>query len=89
MARDIPEHQRTPHFVYIEEFQNFITPSMAEILSGARKYGLGWVLAHDLARPNQDACVASAVLANSFTCVAFRLSDADEVGRWWLRLGRW
>src|ERR1043166_1960401 len=37
---------RRNFWLYIDEFHNFITPSMAEILAGARKYRLGLVLAH-------------------------------------------
>jgi hypothetical protein len=74
----MPEQDRAPHFLYIDEFQNFVTPSLAELLSGARKYGLSLVLAHqDLAQLGQDANVASAVLSNSYTRIAFRLGDAD------------
>lgn len=41
-----PEHERVPHFLYIDEFQNFVTPAIESILSEARKYKLGLVLAH-------------------------------------------
>jgi hypothetical protein len=37
---------RRDFWLYIDEFANFITPSMAEILSGARKYRIGLTLAH-------------------------------------------
>ena len=37
---------RRPFFLYIDEFQHFVTPSMATLLTGARKFGLGLVLAH-------------------------------------------
>ena len=43
---DIPEKQRVPHFLYIDEFQNFVTPAIESILSEARKYRLGLVIAH-------------------------------------------
>jgi hypothetical protein len=65
--------------VFIDEFHNFVTPSMASILSGARKYRLGLVLAHQelqqLASRNAD--VASAVIANPYTRICFRLGDFD------------
>jgi hypothetical protein len=70
--------ERRPFYVYVDEFQNFICPSMAEILSGARKYGMGFVLAHqDLPQLNRDKEVASAVLSNAYTRVVFRVGDAD------------
>ena len=36
---------RRDFWLYIDEFQHFITPSMAKILTGARKYRLGLTLA--------------------------------------------
>lgn len=69
---------RRDFWLYVDEFQNFITPSMAEILSGARKYRLGLILAHqELRHLERDREVASAVLANPYTRVVFRVSDDD------------
>lgn len=74
----VPNSQRRPFFCYIDEFQNFITPSLTEILSGARKYGLGLVLAHqELKQLDRDKEVGSAVLSNAFTRIVFRVGDAD------------
>ena len=77
--QDVAESGRQSFWLYIDEFQNFITPSMAAILSGARKYKLGLVLAHQELQQLQsrDADVASAVLSNAYTRVCFRLGDAD------------
>jgi hypothetical protein len=70
--------ERRPFHLYIDEFQNFITPSMAEILSGARKYRLGLILAHqELRQLERDREVASAVLSNCGTRVVFRVGDED------------
>ena len=80
MARQAMEKEaRNNFFLYIDEFQNFITPSMAAILSGARKYHLGLILAHqDLAQLiKNDSELASSVLANAGTRICFRLSDTD------------
>jgi Type IV secretion-system coupling protein DNA-binding domain len=72
------ESQRRLFTLYVDEFQNFITPSMAEILSGARKYRLSLVLAHqELAQLGRNDAVASAVLANAGTRVVFRVGDTD------------
>ncbi len=70
---------RIPFFCYIDEFQHFITPSMASILSGARKYGLGLVLSHqDMQQVSKyDSEIAGSVLANSGTRICFRLGDTD------------
>jgi hypothetical protein len=72
------ESERRNFWVYLDEFHSFITPSMAEILTGARKYRVGLILAHqELHQLEADREVASAVLANCCTCIAFRVSDRD------------
>ena len=70
---------RTPFYLYMDEFHNFVTPSLAAILSGARKYNLGLVLAHQELHQltNRDGDVASAVISNPYTRVCFRLGDFD------------
>lgn len=69
---------RRDFWLYVDEFSNFITPSMAQILSGARKYRLGLILAHQEMRQMQrDPEVGSAVLSNCFTRIVFRIGDAD------------
>lgn len=37
---------RVPYFLYIDEFQNYVSSSIESILSEARKYKLGLILAH-------------------------------------------
>jgi hypothetical protein len=69
---------RRDFWLYIDEFHNFITPSMAEILSGARKYRLGLTLAHqELRQLQRDSEVGSAVLSNAGTRICFRVGDDD------------
>lgn len=73
------EEERRSFYLYIDEFHNFVTPSLASILSGVRKYRLGLVLAHQELRQlaSRDADVASAVLSNPCTRICFRVGDAD------------
>jgi hypothetical protein len=69
--------ERRDFWLYIDEFHSFITPSMAEILSGARKYRVGLVLAHqELHQLQRDAEVASAI-SNCATRIVFRVGDSD------------
>ncbi|MHB8519861.1 MAG: type IV secretory system conjugative DNA transfer family protein [Limisphaerales bacterium] len=69
---------RKDFWCYIDEFHNFITPSMAEILGGARKYRIGLILAHqELRQLDRNSDVASAVLSNPYTRVVFRVGDDD------------
>ena len=73
------QDQRAPFFLYIDEFQNFVTPSLASVLSGARKFGLGLILAHQELRQisSQDSEVAESVISNPATRICFRLGDTD------------
>jgi len=69
---------RRPFWLYADEADRFIAPSMAEILTGARKYNLGLILAHhELRELQKDADVAGAVLSNAATRIVFRVGDAD------------
>jgi len=69
---------RRDFWIYIDEFANFITPSMAEILSGARKYRIGLTLAHhELHQLQRSPEVASAVMSHPFTRAVFRVGDDD------------
>jgi hypothetical protein len=64
--------------IAIDEFCHFITPSMAEILSGARKYRIGLTLAHhELQQLRRSPEVASAVLTHPYTRIVFRVGDDD------------
>lgn len=77
--QEIAAAGRRPFTLYIDEFHNFVTPSVASILSAARKYRLGLVLAHQEMRQlwDQDAAVGSAVLTNPCTRICFRVGDWD------------
>ncbi|MBZ0098663.1 MAG: type IV secretory system conjugative DNA transfer family protein, partial [Taibaiella sp.] len=80
MARQAKgKEARSDFFLYIDEFQNFITPSMSLILSGARKYHLGLILAHQDMQQlvKYDSELASSVVSNAGTRICFRLGDTD------------
>lgn len=70
---------RIPHYLYIDEFQNFVTPSMENLLSGARKFGFGLVLAHqELEQLRKgDNTLYSSLLSNAGTQIVFRVSPKD------------
>lgn len=71
-----PETERRPFFLYADEFQNLTTKSFAGLLSEARKYGLGLVLAHQhLSQTDSD--VRDAILGNVGTMIVFRLGAND------------
>ncbi|MFA6547430.1 MAG: type IV secretion system DNA-binding domain-containing protein [Candidatus Magasanikbacteria bacterium] len=80
---NMPEDQRHDFYLYIDEFQNFITDSIATILSEARKYRLELIIAHQYMKQLEDnkgkSTVRDAVLGNAGTIVSFRIGveDAD------------
>ena len=75
--QNLPKEQRHPYFIYCDEFQNFITPSISRILSGARKYGLGLILAHQETAQIDDTKILNSVISNPYIRICFRLGDTD------------
>ncbi len=77
----LPEDQRHDFYLYIDEFQNFITDSIATILSEARKYRLDLIIAHQYMKQLEDnkgkSAVRDAVLGNAGTMVSFRIGVED------------
>src|SRR6195256_1239560 len=73
---DMPEKERRPFFVYVDEFQNFTTLAIANMLSELRKFGVGMVLAHQYLH-QLEPDIRHAVLGNADTIVTFRLGPED------------
>lgn len=73
---DGPEEARKDFFVYLDEFHSFTTLSLTTMLSEARKYHLGLILAHQYLT-QLDERVRDAILGNIGTIISFRLSAAD------------
>ncbi len=77
---DMPEEQRKDFYLYIDEFQNFITDSIATILSEARKYRLDLVIAHQYIGQlvkNNDTKIKDAVFGNVGTMFTARIGPED------------
>ena len=73
---DDPTKGFAPFFLHIDEFQNVSTPAIASILSEARKYKLGLVVAHQfIAQLDQD--IKDAVFGNVGSMAAFRVGPED------------
>jgi hypothetical protein len=73
---ELTEEKRRDHYLYLDEFQNLMTPSTAIILSEARKYRLSLTLSHQLTRQLDEATLSS-VLGNCGTMIAFRVGAED------------
>jgi len=77
---DMPEEKRHDFFLYIDEFQNFITDSIATILSEARKYRLNLIIAHQYIGQlvkNGDTQIKEAVFGNVGTNFVARVGPED------------
>lgn len=63
-------------YLYIDEFQNFATPSISTILSEARKYKLSLTVAHQFIAQLPEE-IRDAVIGNVGTKIAFRIGTTD------------
>lgn len=74
----IPKAARRPFFLYADECQHFVTPSLASLFSEGRKYRFGLTLAHQmLTQLDRVPEVRDAVLSNAHTRVVFRTDVKD------------
>ena len=73
---DLPEENRKPFYLYVDEIHSFITLSFADILSEARKYGLNLVLAHQYI-DQLDERIRAAIFGNIGTIISFRVGAED------------
>jgi DNA helicase HerA-like ATPase len=74
--QSIDKNQRTPFFLYVDEFQNFATDTFNEILSEARKYGLSLAVAHQFIRQIPQN-ISESLFGNVGTLISFRISSED------------
>jgi hypothetical protein len=77
---DLPEEERKDFYLYIDEFQNFITDSICTILSEARKYRLCLTLAHQYIGQlmvGNDPKYRDAVFGTVGTMIVFKIGIED------------
>jgi CxxC-x17-CxxC domain-containing protein len=77
---NVPEKERRDFYLYVDEFQNFVTDSFAAILSEARKYRLNLIIANQYIGQlihEQNVRVKDAVFGNVGTFIAFRAGAED------------
>lgn len=87
MARaDVPREERKRFYLYVDEFQNFITDAFASILSEARKYELALIMAHQYigqlvdktsAYEGASSKVKDAVFGNVGSIMSFKIGAED------------
>ncbi len=79
---DMPEKDRKDFYLYIDEFQNFLTDSISSILSEARKYGLNLIVAHQFIGQlsmgaSKDTIIRDAIFGNVGTMCIGRIGQDD------------
>lgn len=84
---DVHESEREYFYLYVDEFQNFVTDTFADILSEARKYKLCLIMAHQYIAQLDDAAgnnigegkskVKDAVFGNVWTMQSFKVGAPD------------
>ncbi|PIZ24904.1 hypothetical protein COY48_00395, partial [Candidatus Collierbacteria bacterium CG_4_10_14_0_8_um_filter_43_86] len=76
----ITEDKRKEFFLYVDEFQNFATSSFVKILSEARKYKLGLILANQYIAQLPEE-IQNAIFGNVGTVMSYVVgaSDADRI----------
>lgn len=84
---DAPEEKRKDFYLYVDEFQNFITDAFSSILSEARKYKLNLIVAHQYlgqletqagAQGAGSKDLRDAVFGNVGSMVVFRTGAEDS-----------
>lgn len=75
----LSQSDRTPYYLYVDEFQNFATMSFVQMLSESRKYKLFLTMAEQSTSQQDDQKMVNVILANVGTVVCFRTGNpADE-----------
>lgn len=73
---DRNEAERRPFYLYVDEFHNFTTREVANMISELRKFGVGLVVAHQhLAQLANE--IRHTVLGNAGTIICFRIGPED------------
>lgn len=73
---DMEENDRKDFYLYIDEFQNVTTDSIAQILSEARKYRLDLLIAHQFIGQLSEE-ISKAVFGNVGSMMTFRVGSED------------
>jgi len=73
---DVPEKERVDFYMYMDEFQNVTTTSIAQILSEARKYRLCLIIVHQFIAQLKEE-ISKAVFGNVGSICALRVGAED------------
>jgi hypothetical protein len=84
-AQERGKHERNkPFYVYLDEFQRFVTPTISDNLDEARGFGLHLTMAHQfpnqlLDRGENGQRIYNSIMENASSKVVFRLSHEDNL----------
>ncbi len=73
---DTQEEDRKPFFLYLDEFHNYTTLSLVNMLSELRKFKIGMTLAHQYTK-QLDTDILNAVIGNVGSKIIFRVGYQD------------
>lgn len=73
---DTQEEERVPFHIFLDEFQNYTSPSISGILSELRKFKISLTLANQYLY-QLDSDIKNAVLGNVGTLISFRTGQQD------------
>lgn len=73
---DTEEEERVPFHIFLDEFQNYTSPSISGILSELRKFKISLTLANQYLY-QLDVDIRNAVLGNIGTLISFRTGQQD------------
>ncbi|PIP66094.1 hypothetical protein COW94_03565 [Candidatus Peregrinibacteria bacterium CG22_combo_CG10-13_8_21_14_all_44_10] len=90
--QNLDKSARKPFFLYIDEFQNYVTDSIESILSEARKYKLSLNLAHQYLaqlegsaakKGSKQVSLKDAIFGNVGTIISYKIGaqDAEFMGK--------
>lgn len=71
-------HLRNQYYLYVDEFQNFATPSFVQMMSEARKYGVNLIIAEQSTSQQHDKSLTHTILANVGTVACFRSANPQD-----------
>jgi hypothetical protein len=74
----MPEHERKPFYVYVDEFQNFATTPFVKMLSSSRKFKMFLTIAEQSTKQQEEDRLTQAILSNVSTVVCFRTGSHDD-----------
>lgn len=75
---DTPENKRKPFILYLDEFHNYTTDNLIFMISELRKFGIGFVFAHQYLGQLKST-IRDAVLGNVGTIVCYTLGTDAKI----------